>query len=81
MSYVLALASMMLYILILQVLPLLKPAKKLFAEVVSCYVPKEGDTPNIHVCSSSDETTHFDSVEAEVLQLYEGITGERLESD
>lgn len=76
------------------VLPLLKPAKKLLAEVVPYYEPaaaaaaeeegEEGGTPlpaNLHVCSSCDESTHLDSVEAEVLRLYEAIAGEPLEMD
>jgi len=59
------------------VLPVLKPAKKLFAELLPYYEPTaESGTPNLHVCASCDATSHFDSVEAEVLGLYEQITGE-----
>ncbi|KAL1514802.1 hypothetical protein AB1Y20_003888 [Prymnesium parvum] len=62
------------------VLPLLKPAKKLLAEVVPCYAPKEDEQPpeGLHLCASCDETTHFDSVEEDVLRVYEAITGEPL---
>jgi len=59
------------------VLPLLKPAKKLFAEVSPYYEPAEGrGVEGLHVCSSCDEATHFDSVEADVVRLYESIMGE-----
>ena len=61
-------------------LPILKPAKKLLAEVVPYYTPTEQGAPSsLHVCASCDEATHFDSVEADVLRVYEAITGESLE--
>ena len=61
-------------------LPILKPAKKLLAEVVPYYAPKADGTPtSLHVCASCDEATHFDSVESDVLRVYEAITGESLE--
>lgn len=64
------------------VLPLLKPAKKLFAEVTPYYAPKEEGMPaQLHVCASCDEATHLDSVEKDVLRLYEDITGEALSLD
>jgi len=58
-------------------LPLLKPAKKLLAEVVPYHEPKDdGTESNLFVCASPDETTHFDSTQDEVEELFERILGE-----
>jgi len=64
------------------VLQMLKPAKKLLAEVVPYYEPMEGaESESLRLCGSCDEATHFDSVEADVLRLYEAIVGDPLELD
>lgn len=61
---------------------MLKPAKKLLAEIVPYYSPITEEAPSgLHVCSSCDESSYFDSVEEEVLRLYEAITGGPLEVD
>lgn len=58
-------------------LPLLKPARKLFAEVSDYFEPEEGSQlDRLMVFSSCDETSYFDSVEAEVDDVFERITGE-----
>ena len=58
------------------VLPLLKPTRKLLAEVVPYHEPRDDVPERLLVLSSSDETTDFDSVEEEVAELFERITGE-----
>ena len=58
------------------VLPLLKPTRKLLAEVVPYHEPRDDVPERLVVLSSSDETTDFDSVEEEVAELFERITGE-----
>jgi len=61
------------------VLPLLKPAKKLFAEIRPQYELREGgEAPGLHICTSCDAASHFDSVEADVTRIYEELTGETL---
>jgi len=58
-------------------LPLLKPTRKLLAEVTPYAEPLPEETPErLLVMSSSDETSYFDSVEAEVAEAFERITGE-----
>lgn len=63
------------------VLPLLKPTRKLLAEVTPYYEPNEESAEEqLLVMSSDDESTYFDSVEAELESSFERITGERLAS-
>jgi len=58
-------------------LPLLKPARRLLAEVVPYLEPLPDATPEgLVVLRSCDETSYFDSVEAEVEEIFERITGE-----
>ena len=61
-------------------LPLLRPSRKLLAEVVPYYEPAEDGIDGLHVLSSCDETSYFDSVEQEVEELFEAITGEKIAS-
>ena len=62
-------------------LPLLKPSKKLFAEV-SPYHSAQSDAnhPNVHVLGDLDETSYFDSVEEDLATAFERITGEAIGS-
>lgn len=63
------------------VLPLLKPTRKLLAEVVPYYEADESVAlERLVVMSSNDETSYFDSTERELEETFEQITGERLES-
>ena len=63
------------------VLPLLKPSRKLVAEVTPYYTPAAGEQlDGLLVLSSCDETSYFDSVEAEVESAFERLTGEDLSS-
>lgn len=63
------------------VLPLLKPSRKLLAEVVPYYEPDVDSQPsNLHVMASVDESSYFDSVEADLSLAYGQVTGERLGS-
>ena len=57
------------------VLPLLKPARKMLAEVVP---HMEGNAPpeRLLVLDSNDETSYLDSVENEITEVFERITGE-----
>jgi Rab GDP dissociation inhibitor len=63
------------------VMPLLKPTRKLFAEVTPYYEPDEdAQLDNMVVMSSCDESSYFDSVEADVAQAFERVTGETISS-
>jgi len=62
------------------VLPLLKPSRKLFAEVSPIYAPADETPDGLQVLSSCDETSYFDSVEADIEVAFERITGERITS-
>lgn len=63
------------------VFPLLKPTRKLLAEVTPYYeADEEGAEEKLLVMSSEDESTYFDSIEAELESSFERITGERLTS-
>ena len=64
------------------VLPLLKPTRKLFAEVSPYMEPDEEQQlpERLHLLSSLDESSYFDSVEADVERAFERVTGERLAS-
>jgi len=63
------------------VMPLLKPSRRMFAEVVSqLEAQEEGQLDNLLVLKSLDESTHFDSVEHDVEDVFERITGERIAS-
>jgi len=63
------------------VLPILKPARKMMAEVVPYYEPRaDAQLDGLCVLSSCDETSYFDSVEADVADLFQRITGEDLAS-
>ena len=63
------------------VLPLLKPTRKLFAEVTPYYeADYEGADEQLLIMSSDDESTYFDSIEAELEISFERITGEGLAS-
>jgi len=60
-------------------LPLLKPTRKLFAEVVPYYEPSADALPaGMHVLASSDETSYFDSIEADLDAVFQQVTGEEL---
>ena len=65
-----------------EVLPLLKPTRRLLAEVTPYYEPStEGEAPppeGLHVLTSTDETSYFDSVEEDIEAVFKAITGERL---
>lgn len=61
------------------VLPLLKPSRKLLAEVTPVYEPnEEAQLEALHVLSSCDESSYLDSVEADVEDTFAAITGERI---
>lgn len=63
------------------VLPLLKPSRKLLAEVTPYYeADEEAAQEQLLVMSSDDESTYFDTTEAELEEAFERITGERVES-
>jgi Rab GDP dissociation inhibitor len=63
------------------VLPLLKPSRKLLAEVRTVYQPTPDGVPDgLHVLHSSDESTYFDSVEVDVESTFTRITGEKVAS-
>ena len=63
------------------VLPLLKPSRKLLAEVRTVYQPTPAGVPDgLHVLHSSDESTYFDSVEVDVESAFTRITGEKVAS-
>ena len=63
------------------VLPLLKPSRKLLAEVTPYYeADEEAGQEQLLVMSSDDESTYFDTTEAELEEAFERITGERVES-
>ena len=57
------------------VLPLLKPARKMLAEVVP-HLEADGAPERLLVLDSNDETSYLDSVEGEVTEVFERITGE-----
>jgi RAB protein geranylgeranyltransferase component A len=57
--------------------PLLKPARKMFAEVTPyCEPDSSSQQSGLHVFSSCDESSYFDSVEEDVERVLESITGE-----
>jgi len=59
------------------ILPLLKPARKMFAEVTPYYEPDASlEQDGVHVFSSCDESSYFDAVEEDVERVLECITGE-----
>ena len=63
------------------VLPLLKPTRKMFAEVTPYLEPKADEqVDNLHVLSSCDESSYLDSVEQEVEAVFQQITGETIAS-
>jgi len=63
------------------VLPLLTPSRMLLAEVVPYRVADAAASlERLLVMSSDDETSYFDSVEAELEGCFQRITGERLEN-
>jgi len=63
------------------VLPILKPTRRMFAEVVPYLEPRqEVQIDNLHVMRSCDETSYFDSVEKDVEDMFERITGEKVAS-
>jgi len=63
------------------VLPLLKPARKMFAEITPYCEPNDEARPDgLHIFSSCDESTYLDSVEEEVESIFERVTGERIAS-
>lgn len=53
-------------------LPLLKPARKMWAELGTYCEPREGED-GVHVLGSCDESTMFSSVAADVRELIERI--------
>jgi len=63
------------------VLPLLKPTRRMFAEVVPYLEPQpDAGLDNLHIMRSCDETSHLDSVQKDVEDIFERITGETLAS-
>jgi len=63
------------------VLPLLKPTRKMFAEVVPYMEPAaDAQLDRLLILKSCDETSYFDSVEADVADLFQRITGEDVAS-
>lgn len=62
------------------VLPLLKPASKLFAELSDvCEAADDGEASRLFVPSSCDETSHMASTAADVDAILQRITGEGLD--
>jgi len=57
------------------VIPLLRPARKMLAQVVPCYEPEVSDAAirGLHVVGSSDETTLFDNVAGDAADLVSRI--------
>jgi len=63
------------------VLPILKPSRRMFAEVVPYLEPQpDAQLDNLHVLRSCDESSHFDTVERDVEAVFERITGEKVAS-
>ena len=63
------------------ILPILKPTRKMLAEVVPFKAPKEGaQAERLLVLNSADETSYFDSVEKDVGAAFQAVTGETLAS-
>lgn len=59
-------------------IPLLRPTRKIFAELSPVLAAREECAEGLHVLSSLDETSTFDSVVEDVQAAYEKATGEPL---
>lgn len=59
-------------------IPLLRPTRKIFAEMSPVMVGREECAEGLHVLGSADETSTFDSVVRDVEEAYEKVTGEPL---
>lgn len=61
-------------------LDLLGDILEMFVQISTIYEPTDnGKADNLYVTKSYDATSHFESASDEVLELYERITGEKLD--
>jgi Rab GDP dissociation inhibitor len=61
-------------------LDLLGPSIDSFSEVSTVYVPTtDGKDSNLFITKSYDPQSHFEAASEEVLEMYERITGEKLD--
>ena len=61
-------------------LDLLGPSLETFSEITTQYVPMgNGKADNLYITKSYDPQSHFEMASEEVLELYERITGEKLD--
>lgn len=59
---------------------LLGPTLETFVDISTQYVPtSNGKDDNLYVTKSYDPQSHFEMASEEVLELYERITGEKLD--
>jgi len=61
-------------------LELLGTVLEMFVNISNVHSPTDnGSKDNLHVTSSYDATSHFESASEDVLALYESIVGEKLD--
>lgn len=61
-------------------LELLGPVIEMFSEVTNLYEPiSDGKSEKLFITKSYDPQSHFESASEEVMELYERITGEKLD--
>lgn len=61
-------------------LNLLGPIQDMFVSVSTVYEPLEdGKTSNVWITKSYDPSSHFEVASDDILQIYEKITGEKLD--
>jgi Rab GDP dissociation inhibitor len=61
-------------------LDLLGPALETFSDISTIYEPtSNGKSDNLYITKSYDPQSHFEMASEEVLELYQRITGEKLD--